>query len=245
MQDDHVRGCRARDVQAHTGASTRRSAQTAFCRAAGPLQGGGTPFAGGVLGGGAMHAGGRHRDPDAARQLAELQLAVGRAPEATATLRAAAARQPLTDEALLLFGRALEASGKDAEALQQYQRYQQADVFCLPSAETYGIALLEAVSCACAVIVSDCNGPGEIVNDAIGLKVPVRRPEQFIYDYARAIVELARNPDLRMTFAQRARRNVVLNHDWGKIGEQLLTIYETYEDLGHTVASSSTHRVNG
>src|SRR5262249_3540003 len=34
---------------------------------------------------------------------------------------------PLTGDALLLYGRALEASGKDAEALKQYQAYQQAE----------------------------------------------------------------------------------------------------------------------
>lgn len=66
------------------------------------------------------------KDTEAARRLADLQLSVGQAPEAAATLQAAAARQPLADDALLLYGHALEATGKDAEALKQYQAYQQA-----------------------------------------------------------------------------------------------------------------------
>ncbi len=54
--------------------------------------------------------------------------------------------------------------------------YQTADIFCMPSIETYGIAILEAMSCGRAVIVSDINGPGEIVQDGAGLKVPLTSP---------------------------------------------------------------------
>jgi tetratricopeptide (TPR) repeat protein len=62
---------------------------------------------------------------EAAEQLADLQLSLGRPAEAVATLEAHAKRQPLSGAALLLLGRALEASGRDREALQQYQLYQQ------------------------------------------------------------------------------------------------------------------------
>ena len=66
-------------------------------------------------------------DADAAQQLADLQLSLARPAEAAATLQALAARQPLPGDALLLYGHALEASGQDAAALQQYNRFQEAE----------------------------------------------------------------------------------------------------------------------
>ena len=66
-------------------------------------------------------------DADAAQQLADLQLSLARPAEAAATLQALAARQPLPGDALLLYGHALEASGQDASALQQYNRFQEAE----------------------------------------------------------------------------------------------------------------------
>ncbi len=44
------------------------------------------------------------------------------------------------------------------EVLQEL--YREADVFCMPSIETYGIAILEAMSSGCVPLVSDLNGPG-------------------------------------------------------------------------------------
>jgi tetratricopeptide (TPR) repeat protein len=64
-------------------------------------------------------------DADAAQQLADLLLTLGRPAEAASALQALAARQPLSSDALLAYGHALEASGQDAAALQQYQKYQQ------------------------------------------------------------------------------------------------------------------------
>jgi glycosyltransferase involved in cell wall biosynthesis len=104
--------------------------------------------------------------------------------------------------------------------------YQAADVFCLPSVETYGIALLEAMSCARAVVVTDRNGPGEIVPEGAGLRIPMHTPEQFIHDYAQGLVGLARNPDLRLKLGERARQHILLHHDWSRIGARLLEVYE-------------------
>jgi tetratricopeptide (TPR) repeat protein len=75
-------------------------------------------------------------DPEAAAQFAALQLSLGRPAEAVATLasilrgpfgglpRTAGSQSPTTD-VWLLRGRALEASGRDIEALAQYRRCEQ------------------------------------------------------------------------------------------------------------------------
>jgi glycosyltransferase involved in cell wall biosynthesis len=106
--------------------------------------------------------------------------------------------------------------------------YQGADIFCFPTlCDTYGIALLEAMSCACAVLVSDVGGPREMVTPATGIKIPVRDPEQYIHDYAEALVGLAGNARQRAELGQAARRRILAEHDWQRIGAQIRRIYET------------------
>jgi glycosyltransferase involved in cell wall biosynthesis len=103
--------------------------------------------------------------------------------------------------------------------------YRAADVFCMPSIETYGIAILEAMSSGCAVLVADYNGPGEIVRRDTGLKVPLETPEQFINEYAERIVQLVEDERLRREFGERARDHVVRFHDWKSIEASLLKTY--------------------
>jgi glycosyltransferase involved in cell wall biosynthesis len=106
--------------------------------------------------------------------------------------------------------------------------YQSADVFCLPSAETYGIAILEAMSCGRAVLVSDINGPGDIVQRGTGVKVPLHDPDQFLAEYAKRIVELVENPSLRIELGAAARDHVVQHHDWRNIQARYLEIYDEF-----------------
>ncbi len=109
------------------------------------------------------------------------------------------------------------------------QSYQNADIFCFPTiCDTYGIALLEAMSCGCAVVVSDVAGPREIVAEGTGVKVPMCEPEQYITDYADAIVTLAGNPVLRCKLGAAARQHIVKNHDWRSISARLLEIYDGF-----------------
>jgi glycosyltransferase involved in cell wall biosynthesis len=104
--------------------------------------------------------------------------------------------------------------------------YRAADVFCMPSVETYGIAILEAMSSGCAVLVSDINGPGEIVHSGTGVKVRFEDPDQFIAEYADRIVELVGSVELRRKLGTAAREHVVRHHDWRDIQARLLEIYE-------------------
>jgi glycosyltransferase involved in cell wall biosynthesis len=105
--------------------------------------------------------------------------------------------------------------------------YQQADVFCFPTlCDTYGIALLEAMSCGCAVLVSDVAGAGEIVNGENGLKVRLNTPDEYIREYAEKIVALAQNHELRTRLGEAARRFILREHDWSRIGAQVLAVYD-------------------
>jgi glycosyltransferase involved in cell wall biosynthesis len=106
--------------------------------------------------------------------------------------------------------------------------YQEADIFCMPSIETYGIAILEAMSSGCAVLVADANGPGEIVRRGTGVKVPLETPDQFIDAYAEYIVQLVDDVVLRCQLAEGAREHVVRHHDWKQLRASLLDIYDEF-----------------
>jgi len=75
------------------------------------------------------------------------------------------------------------------------------------------------------VIASDAGGAGEILVPGTGVKVPLTNPGQYIHQYAEAIIRLAGNENLRARLGAEARRHILLNHDWQKIGLQLLGFY--------------------
>lgn len=105
--------------------------------------------------------------------------------------------------------------------------YQSADVFCFPTlCDTYGVALLEAMSCECAVVVSDVGGPREIVSDSTGIKVAMKNPTQYLNDFADALAVLARDPRRRAEYGRRARQQIIQCHDWPSIGRRVLKIYD-------------------
>jgi glycosyltransferase involved in cell wall biosynthesis len=105
--------------------------------------------------------------------------------------------------------------------------YRRADVFCFPTmCDTYGIALLEAMSSGCAVLVSNVAGAGEIVNGENGLKVRLNSPDQYIRDYSEKILALAQNHELRASLGEAARKFILREHDWNRIGNQVLEIYD-------------------
>jgi glycosyltransferase involved in cell wall biosynthesis len=112
------------------------------------------------------------------------------------------------------------------EALvEQYRRH---DIFCFPTlSDTYGIALLEAMSAGMAVAVSDVGGPREIVPEGAGLRVPARDPDQFVEDYAAGLEHLIADARARREMGLAARARILERHDWTKIGERLEEIYRS------------------
>ena len=98
-----------------------------------------------------------------------------------------------------------------------------ADVFCMPSIETYGLAILEAMSSGCVPLVADFNGPGEIVQPGTGLKVPLETPEQIHRrNMPNEIVQLVEDARVeRRLLGEAARAHVVRFHDWKRIESSL------------------------
>lgn len=105
--------------------------------------------------------------------------------------------------------------------------YRRADAFVFPSfREPSGNVVIEAMSFGLPLVVADAGGPGHVVRDSFGHRVPVDDPRSFAAGVAGAIRRLADDPDRRRRMGAAAREEVRGRHLWrGKV-EWLLDRYE-------------------
>lgn len=105
--------------------------------------------------------------------------------------------------------------------------YARADVFLFPSyREPGGIAIIEAMSHGLAMIVADRGGPGCVVDDACGIRVPVTNPEQFACDIADAVRKVAASPALVAAMGEAARGKICREFLWDRKIERIERIYD-------------------
>jgi len=97
------------------------------------------------------------------------------------------------------------------------------DIFAFPShAESFGVALIEAMALELPVVATNCDGVLDIVVDGgTGLLVPPRKSS----DLADALGRLIGDPALRTALGQAARQRVELLFDREKQMEHLEAIY--------------------
>jgi glycosyltransferase involved in cell wall biosynthesis len=108
--------------------------------------------------------------------------------------------------------------------LRKYAGY---DVMLYPSIhDTGGFVLLEAMASCVPVICLDCAGPGLIVTDDCGLRVPLGTRDEIIAGLASAIRRYAAEPALRLAHARQARVRVGEAYAWDRKGEAMNAIYE-------------------
>ena len=92
---------------------------------------------------------------------------------------------------------------------QLLARYAESDALIFPALrDSGGSALLEAMSMGLPVVCLDWGGPGEMVDDASGIKIAVRSPEQVIADMKAAFAHLQAEPGLRNEIATNAAARV-------------------------------------
>lgn len=84
--------------------------------------------------------------------------------------------------------------------------------------ESFGVNILEAMSCELPVIATDCVGPRELIEDGVsGIIVKDRKPESM----AAKIIELLQNKELRIKLGNEGRKRVLECYNWEKNVEEL------------------------
>ena len=113
--------------------------------------------------------------------------------------------------------------------------YARADAFLFPSfREPSGSVVFEALRHGLPVITTDRGGPGFVIDDSCGIKVPAVDPTQLATALAGAITRLAHDPVLRERLAAGARERVAAVGLWeNKIGWLLDFYAELVRDSRH------------
>jgi glycosyltransferase involved in cell wall biosynthesis len=98
------------------------------------------------------------------------------------------------------------------------------DVFvALSREESFGVALVEAMSCGIPAVVSDASGFREVAVDGVtAYVVPKNEPGKA----ADALLHLLNNPELRKQMGGAARQRVLENYDWEKNLDAVETLYD-------------------
>jgi glycosyltransferase involved in cell wall biosynthesis len=131
-------------------------------------------------------------------------------------------RQTLQDHVndLELNNKILFTGAIEHENLPQF--YNSASLAVLPSmSEGFGLTLVEALGCECAVIASDLESLRDVViTDKTGLTVEPGNIQQL----GEAIMELLANPERRRRLASQGREYVLQHYDWSIVGEKYSTL---------------------
>jgi glycosyltransferase involved in cell wall biosynthesis len=96
---------------------------------------------------------------------------------------------------------------------EEYAReLRESHIYLLPSLrDSAGVTLAEAMLAGCVPIVADRGGPGEIVTEDCGYKVPVSNPAALIEEISRIIVQVDRNRDVLRDKGPKAAKRIA-NH---------------------------------
>ncbi|MGA8338255.1 MAG: glycosyltransferase [Solirubrobacteraceae bacterium] len=103
------------------------------------------------------------------------------------------------------------------------ERFESADVFCLPSfAEGLPVVLMEAMSHCLPVVATRIAGVGELVEDGVsGALVSPARIDQLLA----ALARLADDPDLRWGWGQAGRARVERDYDVNRSAQALARLF--------------------
>lgn len=108
-----------------------------------------------------------------------------------------------------------------------HARLGEADVFAFASIREFGGgAVLEAMAMGAAPIVVNYGGPGELVNDASGWRLPLARREQLVASMRQVFGEIVADPQVLVARREAAMQRVRRFYTWDVKAKQVLQIYE-------------------
>jgi glycosyltransferase involved in cell wall biosynthesis len=95
------------------------------------------------------------------------------------------------------------------------EHYRSADVLVFPALrDSGGSALLEGMARGVPVLSLDWGGPGEMVDDQSGIKIPVNDPDETVRLFGEALLRLQKDPKLRVSLAKAARKRAETLFSW-------------------------------
>lgn len=111
---------------------------------------------------------------------------------------------------------------------QQLQHYlANADLFAFPSIREFGGAVvLEAMAMGCVPIVVDYGGPGELVTEATGVKLPLGTRAEIVQNLRQAMAKLVAAPAAIDQIRPVARQRVFDHFTWPQKAKQVHAVYE-------------------
>ena len=106
------------------------------------------------------------------------------------------------------------------------QELNKLDVFCVTSYnESFGVAVVEAMSCGIPVVATNVDGFREVVDDG---KTGFIVEKNNIEEIANNLEKLLRNEELRHEFGKNGRKRVMKLYDWEKNVESMVELYNSF-----------------
>jgi len=103
----------------------------------------------------------------------------------------------------------------------------QAHLFAFPSIREFGGGVvLEAMALGVPPLIVDYAGPGELVSEATGYKVPVGPRDRIIHDFRTQLEALTADPAPLAAKATAARARVASHFTWARKADQVVRVYD-------------------
>jgi glycosyltransferase involved in cell wall biosynthesis len=100
------------------------------------------------------------------------------------------------------------------------------DVFAFPSVREFGGGVvLEAMALGLVPVVVDYGGPGELVTESTGFRIPLAGRAELVERFRACLGELAAHPERIRAMGERARARVFASFTWSAKAEQTREIY--------------------
>ena len=114
-------------------------------------------------------------------------------------------RQLQIDEGVI-FGESLSGDAYQNELLSSH-------IYLLPSLrDNAPRTLMEAMLAGCVPIVADCGGPGDIVTNECGFRIPVTTPQRMAEEIAEIVLRLNTERGLLESMGQAAHQHIATNY---------------------------------
>lgn len=102
-----------------------------------------------------------------------------------------------------------------------------ADVFAFPSIRELGAGVVvEAMASGCVPVVVDYGGPGGLVDDASGLRVPLGAKPELAAAFRDALESLAADPERIARLSRAGAARALASYSWEAKAEKMLEVYD-------------------